>query len=201
MLCHAEERMIHENSIIEHSVFFIYWLNVLFCNSVGFIAFVVNPRILRERHIMKIIRTFNINPIPASRPRVTRYATFYSKAYTEFRKDFKELVEAKRVLMVEGALSMTMLLTVKMPKSWTKKKKAEHKGTYHTQTPDSDNYAKAIMDSLNGYYYADDAQVSVMTVVKKWGDNGSIQVKIEELDQVDRVHENQSTIYDYIKEY
>ncbi len=74
-----------------------------------------------------------------------------------------------------------MLLSIPMPKSWSKKKKAEHLGKYHAQKPDSDNYAKAVLDQLNGIYYNDDAQVSVLTVVKLWAVRGQINIKVEQL--------------------
>ena len=145
---------------------------------------------------MKIVKSFKLDPVAASRPRVSRHGTYYGKAYTEFREDFKELTEAVIANPLDGALSMTLMLTIRLPKSWTKKKKIDHIGQYHTQTPDTDNFAKAIMDGLNGIYYHDDSQIAVLTVVKRWGNSGSIYVKIEELNTKEKIHEDQSTIYD-----
>ena len=35
--------------------------------------------------------TFNISPVPAARPRVSRWSTYYPKKYTQFRKDEKHV--------------------------------------------------------------------------------------------------------------
>ena len=43
---------------------------------------------------------------------------------------------------------------------------------YHTGKPDADNLAKAVMDALTqcGWFWADDAQVAVLTAIKRYGD-------------------------------
>ena len=53
------------------------------------------------------------------------------------------------------------------PKSHTKKQRLE---SWHLQTPDSDNIAKAVMDALNKVVWHDDKQVCVVTVIKVWSD-------------------------------
>lgn len=35
--------------------------------------------------------TFEVDPCPASRPRVTRWSTYYPKRYTKFKTDMKAL--------------------------------------------------------------------------------------------------------------
>lgn len=51
----------------------------------------------------------------------------------------------------------------------------------YTKKPDSDNVAKAILDSLNGLVYKDDNQVSELLVLKRYGDENKILVELEEL--------------------
>ena len=75
--------------------------------------------------------TFNINPIPASRPRVTRWGTFYGKRYKEFKREMGVLLiesdktsEVNPVLWLEGLISADMTFFVPMAKSWSKKKKS-----------------------------------------------------------------------------
>jgi len=127
-----------------------------------------------------ITRKILINPQTASRPRVTRKGTFYPKAYTEFKRDFPRLLGARKLL--SGALMMRISFTIPIPKSWTKKKKTEMMGKYHTQTPDIDNLEKAVMDAMNGYFYKDDSQIAVMMSYKRWGEVGSIEFQIEEIE-------------------
>lgn len=126
-----------------------------------------------------MIKKIDINPVSASRPRVTRRGTYYAKAYETFKKVFPLLVGRQKKL--EGPLSAYMEFHIAMPKSWSKKKKLEMNGQYHTQVPDSDNLQKAVLDSLNGNVYDDDSQVCQIFAVKRWAERGSIVVKIEKL--------------------
>ena len=89
--------------------------------------------------------TFNINPVPASRPRVTRWGTFYGKKYKEFKKEMSKLLvesEQKRLssptLWLEGLISADMTFFVPMAKSWSKKKKSLKNGEFCDNNADLD---------------------------------------------------------------
>ena len=61
-----------------------------------------------------------------------------------------------------------------MPKSWSKKKKAEYDGKPHQQKPDIDNYLKGYMDAL----LDEDCKVWRLGDVRKiWGYEGALWVK------------------------
>lgn len=47
--------------------------------------------------------------------------------------------------------------------------------THHTGKPDADNLAKAVMDALTqcGWFWIDDAQVAVLTVVKSYNESAN----------------------------
>ena len=47
--------------------------------------------------------------------------------------------------------------------------------------PDSDNIAKAILDSLNEIVYKDDNQVADLLVIKKYGQEDKVKIEIREL--------------------
>ena len=68
---------------------------------------------------------FNINPCPASRPRVSRWSTYYPKKYTQFKEDMKALTSEMDTTPSEKLISVDIEFNVKIPKSWTKKKKQE----------------------------------------------------------------------------
>ena len=51
-----------------------------------------------------------------------------------------------------------------------------------TKKPDSDNVAKAVLDSINGIAYKDDAYVVDLTVSKYYADEGFVKIRLEELE-------------------
>ena len=66
---------------------------------------------------------FDINPVPASRPRVTRWSTYYPKKYTQFKLDMIALTSEVHSAPFEGLLGVDIGFYIGMPKSWSKKKK------------------------------------------------------------------------------
>lgn len=59
-----------------------------------------------------------------------------------------------------------------MPKSWSKKRRAEMTGKPHRQKPDKDNLEKALLDAL----HEDDSHIWDGRVTKLWGEFGRIIV-------------------------
>jgi len=123
--------------------------------------------------------TFYIAPVPASRPRVTRWGAYYGKKYTAFKNDMKELVVD--MVKVDGLLSVSLVFWVPMAASWSKKKKAANDLQWCTNNADIDNYIKAILDAMNGYAYDDDRQVVRITAEKRWAVAGKIEVCIDKI--------------------
>mgnify|MGYP003153836050 FL=1 len=132
--------------------------------------------------------TFNINPVPASRPRVTRWGTFYGKKYKEFKREMGVmLIESDRpslvnpVLWLEDLISADMTFFVPMARSWSKKKKSLKNEQFCDNNADLDNYEKAILDSLNGIYFNDDRQIVQQKSQKIWAETGSIRIILKEI--------------------
>lgn len=71
---------------------------------------------------------------------------------------------------LDGPLRMCLDFEFARPKSHRRKKGGLTKRApkYHCQTPDADNLAKMIMDSLNGHVYVDDKQICELVVRKHW---------------------------------
>jgi Holliday junction resolvase RusA-like endonuclease len=63
-----------------------------------------------------------------------------------------------------------------MPKSWSKKKKAEMNGKPHQAKPDIDNLSKAVMDAL----LDEDSHIWSLRASKFWSDKGSLVIKTTE---------------------
>lgn len=69
---------------------------------------------------------------------------------------------------------MHLIFLFKRPKSHLKRSGGLRKGVSarHIRTPDTDNLAKFVMDSLNGTYYKDDAQIVDLHVQKMYAEPG-----------------------------
>jgi len=97
------------------------------------------------------------------RPCVLRYFEFADKMKLRSKQVGCELGHV---------LSCTFILP--MPKSWSKKKRAEMDGKPHQQRPDLDNLLKALKDSL----LDEDCVVwKYEEIEKRWGDLGKIIIK------------------------
>lgn len=102
-----------------------------------------------------------LNPVPASRPRVTRWGTYYSKRYKEWMQAAANLIPGvPEVTEVYGGnLDVFVSCVVQKPKTT---KRANPNG-------DIDNYAKAILDAVTkAGYWNDDDQIVKLTVVKRF---------------------------------
>ena len=119
-----------------------------------------------------------IKPKAAPRPRVTKFGTYNPKNYTDYKKVIA--LASKREFEVSSyALKMKIEFFFKIPKSWTKEKKANT--PHHTSKPDVDNLIKSIKDALNGIAYKDDSQVVSVFARKQYADREGIFIEIEEI--------------------
>ncbi len=125
--------------------------------------------------------TFYVTPVPASRPRVTRWSTFYPKKYTQFREDMKIAIGDVQFIPLQTNVYAKLDFFVKIPKSWSKKKKEEYQGRFCDNNADIDNYCKAILDSLNGIYYEDDRQIVMIRARKYWSNTPRIKCEFLEM--------------------
>jgi Holliday junction resolvase RusA-like endonuclease len=124
---------------------------------------------------------FKIDPVPASRPRVTRWGTYYGKKYKNYKDTMKELTQEQVQTYLQGLLFADMTFFVPMAKSWSKKRKEERLGRYCDNNADLDNYEKAILDSLTGVAFKDDCQIVKQSSRKIWALEGSTEIFIKEI--------------------
>jgi Holliday junction resolvase RusA-like endonuclease len=121
-------------------------------------------------------------PFAKQRPRATRQGRVYTPAETvSFERQVGQIAAQYFPKPIDGPVSVTIRATFEPPKSWSKRKTAEHINGPHTQKPDLDNCAKAILDGLNRIAWADDGQVAEVTVSKVWGPSGHTVVHVEEI--------------------
>ena len=119
-------------------------------------------------------------PVPASRPRVTRWGTFYGKRHNACRSEtlalFKEMRDNGSLPLVplSGRLVVWCYFQVVRPK------------TTKLVTPrgDIDNYTKLLFDCCSKHIWDDDVQVDIMSARKGWADTtGRTDVWIKELNR------------------
>jgi Holliday junction resolvase RusA-like endonuclease len=137
---------------------------------------------MKELNKKKIQLEIPFEVTSASRPRVTRYGTFYSKNYEAFRKVVGEWLDKQKIIKLNGALSFKVIFLMPIPKSWSNKKKEASKETYCISHKDIDNMQKAIFDVLQGKAFDDDCQIAHIEATKMWtAGPGHISITIEEL--------------------
>lgn len=111
---------------------------------------------------------------PFPKPRMTQRDKWKRRPivvkYILFKESLRFYAE-ENCYKVPDELSITFVIA--MPKSWSKKKRAEMNGKPHQQRPDLDNLIKAFKDAL----CEDDSHVHTYLEMKKiWGDVGQILV-------------------------
>jgi Holliday junction resolvase RusA-like endonuclease len=102
------------------------------------------------------------------------YEQLVAACFRDVYADFKPL---------EGALSVDLYIFKPVPKYWPKKRReASIFGLERpTGKPDCDNYAKIILDALNGIAYIDDSQVVTLRAEKHYAEIPRVFVSIKPL--------------------
>ena len=113
----------------------------------------------------------DIVPVPASRPRFSRWGgPYYGKRYTAFREQIAVLLE-RTELPVEfpllGELEVSVIFVVEKPKT---SKRTNPRG-------DIDNYFKTL-DVLNDVVWKDDDQLVTARMRKEFGETPGISLEV-----------------------
>jgi Holliday junction resolvase RusA-like endonuclease len=131
------------------------------------------------------------NPTPKARPRFCRrgnYVGTYKKRgeqaiEDEFRYRAKEQLKKQGLRLPapkDVAISISFECVFAIPKSYSKKKRAELLGREHTKKPDLDNLLKFYIDGLNGIAYSDDSQIARYgEACKRWGEKPRTRIIID----------------------
>ena len=123
-------------------------------------------------------------PIGKGRPRLGKYRTYTPTKTANYDTLVKWTFanEFKNFKPIEGAVKAKITAVFTVPKSYSKKKRAEALTKIdYTHKPDCDNIAKIILDSLNGLAYIDDSQVSCLLVFKNYGEQEKVIVELEKI--------------------
>lgn len=85
--------------------------------------------------------------------------------------------------VIEGPVQITVFAQFQIPKSWSKKRRAETLSSFvhHTSKPDADNILKAVGDALNGIVWKDDSQIAWLSASKAYGEEPGLTIHVETL--------------------
>ena len=134
---------------------------------------------------MKI--TVNHPPIAASRPRVTRWATFYNEPYSSYRDYLKtymtKAASEQKIEMHKKHVPLCVDIDFYMPipKGTSKKKTLAMENQWQTKKPDKDNLAKSVYDAMNGVMFHDDGQVCDGRERKMYSSEPRTEITIKEI--------------------
>jgi len=135
-----------------------------------------------------MIITFIIEGEPQGkgRHRTTKTGHTYTPQKTLLYENWIKTCYLSRVgeKMLQGPIKASIEAYYTIPKSKSKKIKEQmRKGILRpTKKPDLDNLAKALLDSINGIAYKDDAQVVELSMSKYYAESGFVKVMLEEIE-------------------
>lgn len=126
---------------------------------------------------------YNGPPMGKQRPRVCKGHAFTPAKTVAYEKLVKSVYHLKGLPALTGALEVNITAYFPIPKSTPKKylQGMKEGTTYHIKKGDADNVAKIILDGLNGIAYEDDGQVSILHIVKRYGEEPRVEVKLKEI--------------------
>lgn len=119
-----------------------------------------------------------VTPKAKARPRKGRYGFYTPKDTKDAETEIAWHVRKAFPEPLEGAVSVSLVFQVPMPKSWSNKKKEAMLGKPHIQRPDLDNFIKLWSDACNEILYNDDSQIYQIVATKVWAEKGGIHLVI-----------------------
>ena len=81
--------------------------------------------------------------------------------------------------LTRNPIGMKVIVARGMPKSWSKRKRAELDGGWAPHKPDTGNIALACCDALSGVLYEDDRQVVELYSSQRWGLEHNTEISLE----------------------
>lgn len=128
------------------------------------------------------------DPVAKGRPKFSRQGNFV-RTYTPAKTtNYENLVKLSYIeacggapQTLEGEVSIRIDAYFSIPKSTSKKKKAQmlNGEIRHTKRPDVDNVCKSVVDGLNKIAFCDDNQIVHLEANKYYSDTPRIEVRLE----------------------
>lgn len=128
------------------------------------------------------------NPIPKARHRshiVCGHVMSYDPQKAEKMRAKFDIANQMRKngfqSIQDGPIDISINNFVKIPNSWSQKKKIAFEGSPCISKPDLDNYAKFYFDVLNGIAYTDDKQITRCYLEKAYSIHPRVEICIKPL--------------------
>lgn len=116
-----------------------------------------------------------LEPVAKGRPRISPNGHCYTPGTTRaYEGDIKDLLYAQRKHFLEifnKPLNIYLKFFISPPKKFVRH--------YPSCRPDVDNFAKAVLDAMNGIVFKDDGQIITLTISKRYHSNPGTEVTIE----------------------
>lgn len=130
--------------------------------------------------------TFEIEPVPQLRPRVSSRGG-YVRVYDPPKvKQFKSLLRSLAVnqctrppLLGPLSVSLTFYRPVQKSISQSERERRLSNESKPVVKPDTDNYIKSTLDALTGVLWHDDSQIVKIVGEKRYGDHPKITVSVK----------------------
>lgn len=130
--------------------------------------------------------TFDIEPVPQLRPRVSSRGGYVHVYDPPKVKQFKRILRSLAIdqysrppLLGPLSVSLTFYRPVQRSISKTERERRLSNRSKPVVKPDVDNYVKATLDGLTGVLWHDDAQIVKIIGEKRYSDNPKITVSVK----------------------
>ncbi|MBR5276802.1 MAG: RusA family crossover junction endodeoxyribonuclease [Bacteroidaceae bacterium] len=121
-------------------------------------------------------------PMSKGRPRFGNGFTYTPKKTIEYENLVRLAWMQSGAEKLSGYISASVYAYFPIPKSVSKKKRAEMCGGFYAKKPDCDNIAKIVLDALNGVAYDDDSQIVMLSVIKRYSEDAKVVVVMGEVE-------------------
>jgi Holliday junction resolvase RusA-like endonuclease len=118
------------------------------------------------------------DPIPALRPRVTRFRGTYDPKAKEKKAAKNNLALQWKETPLDCPVSLDIAFYMPKPSSWSGKQKVRQEGAPHVKKPDTDNLIKFTLDVMNGIVFKDDSCVYNLKATKLYSETPKTIIKV-----------------------
>ena len=121
-----------------------------------------------------------LEPIAASRPRVTRYRTYFADPYNTYRKALKR--ELRRIMAEHEKVTGPVIAYVEFRKT-----RPGHPTYEYPSRGDGDNFEKGLYDGCNEVLWEDDRHLLGATWGKTWAEPGAAGCLLMHIESIDPI--------------